>query len=307
MTFINGIIVTRLLSKIPSWFDLIKIAAKLTILYHTPQNEDKKMRAYAVIPPILLEEKKRQHRYNNRNGLIEEPIAEYKDHKNINIWTEQEKEIFRDKYLQHPKNFVAIGSYLERKSVSDCIQYYYSTKKKENYKVLVKRRIRRPRKPNNPPVVEVVGVNVTGVTTRGSVAALRGQQTNRQGPPTMTGSLNNNSNSNQGSSGESEQTQNYPVNNTPGGEVSANSLPATTENSPVPSPNHAATVGVSQGNESSNNSGTNTAPAISNQEVREKDKENLSNRYVLLWIEFFFLFYILFCLVVLIFEKYIKA
>ncbi|XP_047470502.1 uncharacterized protein LOC125026244 [Penaeus chinensis] len=253
------------------------MAPKLIAFSHTPQNEDKKMRAYAVIPPILLEEKKRQHRYNNRNGLIEEPIAEYKDHKNINIWTEQEKEIFRDKYLQHPKNFVAIGSYLERKSVSDCIQYYYSTKKKENYKVLVKRRIRRPRKPNNPPVVEVVGVNVTGVTTRGSVAALRGQQTNRQGPPTMTGSLNNNSNSNQGSSGESEQPQNYPVNSTPGGEVSANSLPATTENSPVPSPNHAAAVGVSQGNESSNNSGTNTAPAISNQEVREKDKENLSN------------------------------
>ncbi|XP_045598857.2 protein PRRC2A isoform X4 [Procambarus clarkii] len=236
------------------------------------ENEDKKMRAYAVIPPILLEEKKRRHRYINQNGLIEEPISEYKDHKNINIWTEQEREIFRDKYLQHPKNFVVIASYLERKSVSDCIQYYYSTKKKENYKMLVKRRIRRPRKPNNQPVVEVLGLNSTGVTTRGSVAALRTQQpSNGNRPISMTG--------------VQEEPQNYSVVNPPSSVASGPSLSATANNTPATSPGPTQTMALELstsvgatpiGTESSNNTTTNTTPTISNKEVQEKDKENLS-------------------------------
>lgn len=131
------------------------------------------MRAYAVIPPILLDEKRRSYRYVNKNGLVEDPMGEYKEQKNVNIWTEQETEIFKDKYLQHPKNFVVIASYLERKSVADCIQNYYLTKKKENYKCQVKRRMRTRRKGNAaPPTVEnLVAINSTGVTTRGSAAA----------------------------------------------------------------------------------------------------------------------------------------
>ncbi|KAK7073871.1 nuclear receptor corepressor 2, partial [Halocaridina rubra] len=214
------------------------------------ENEDKKMRAYAVIPPILLEEKKRKHRYTNRNGVIEDPITEYKDHKNINIWTEQEKEIFREKYLLNPKNFVVIGSYLERKSVSDCIQFYYSTKKKENYKMLVKRRIRRRQKPNNQPVVEVFGENSTRVLTRGNLAALKTQQ---HPPSTRPGSAS--------------------------GMVESNSI-STSANTPATSPGPPDMVGMdlaptSIGPPTSESSMTNTI--CNNQEVREKDKENLSS------------------------------
>lgn len=151
------------------------------------------MRSYAVIPPIVLDEVRRNYRYDSKNGLIPDPMAEYKVNKNINIWTDHEKDIFREKYLQHPKNFVLIGSYLEKKTVADCIHYYYSTKKKENYKAQVKRRIRKPRATKGaggggaPPqsgVPEVVGVNSTGVTTRGSVAALQKEQQQSGRPDT---------------------------------------------------------------------------------------------------------------------------
>lgn len=240
-----------------------------------PQNEDKKMRAYAVIPPILLEERRRRQRYLNQNGLIDDPINEYKEYKNVNIWTEQEREIFREKYLQHPKNFVVIASYLERKSVSDCIQYYYGTKKKENYKMLVKRRIRRPRNkhPASQPVVEVVGINTTGVTTRGS--ALRQQPTSRPGMPMGAGS-------------GQDEPQNYTVSTQ--STISSTSLSITANSSvtPATSPAPASAEQSASGPASSLSMGgdlststtttTTTASTLSNKEVQEKDKENLSVR-----------------------------
>lgn len=120
------------------------------------ENEDRKMRSYAVVPPILVDVRSRRPRYLNRNSLVEDLSAEYKDRQLNNIWTEQEKEIFREKYLQHPKNFGVIASHLERKSVADCVQYYYLTKKSENYKQLlrkhnVKKRTRAMVKAPVPP------------------------------------------------------------------------------------------------------------------------------------------------------------
>ncbi len=53
------------------------------------------MRSYAVIPPILLDERARKRRFTNSNGLIEEPMQEYKDKQFINLWTDQEKDIFK--------------------------------------------------------------------------------------------------------------------------------------------------------------------------------------------------------------------
>ncbi|KAJ8953646.1 hypothetical protein NQ314_007253, partial [Rhamnusium bicolor] len=87
--------------------------------------EDKKMRSYAVIPPILLDQGEKKIKYKNNNGFVEDMEAVYKSRQFLNVWTPSEKEIFKDKYLLHPKNFGIIASYLDRKSVSDCVQYYY--------------------------------------------------------------------------------------------------------------------------------------------------------------------------------------
>lgn len=128
--------------------------------------EEKKMRSYAVIPPILLDSRQRRLWYVNKNGFVEDLSQEYKEKQLFNIWTDQEKEIFREKYLQHPKNFAFIASCIPRKSVADCVQYYYLSKKSENYKQLlrkhsVRKRTRALVKPPNQQQSQT-----TGVTTR---------------------------------------------------------------------------------------------------------------------------------------------
>lgn len=53
------------------------------------------MRSYAVIPPALLDAKTRSRRFKNTNGLMEDPMQEYKDKQFLNLWTDQEKEMFK--------------------------------------------------------------------------------------------------------------------------------------------------------------------------------------------------------------------
>ena len=90
---------------------------------------------YADIPGLLpLEEQERQRKCTSNNGLILDPLKEFNDRKFQNMWTDPEKDIFKEKFLQHPKNFGMIAKNLERKSVSDCVQYYYLMKKSVNFK-----------------------------------------------------------------------------------------------------------------------------------------------------------------------------
>ncbi|KPP71959.1 nuclear receptor corepressor 2-like, partial [Scleropages formosus] len=106
-------------------------------------NSEKQMRQLAVIPPMLFDAEQQRIRFINMNGLMGDPMKVYKDRQVMNMWSEQEKDTFREKFIQHPKNFGLIASFLERKTVADCVLFYYLTKKNENYKNIVRRNYRR--------------------------------------------------------------------------------------------------------------------------------------------------------------------
>nr|XP_033811631.1 nuclear receptor corepressor 2 isoform X4 [Geotrypetes seraphini] len=107
------------------------------------ENLEKQMRQLAVIPPMLFDAEQQRIKFINMNGLMDDPMKVYKDRQVMNTWSEPEKETFREKFIQHPKNFALIASFLDRKTVADCVLYYYLTKKNENYKSLLRRSYRR--------------------------------------------------------------------------------------------------------------------------------------------------------------------
>ena len=140
--------------------------------------EDKKMHSYAVIPPLLLPPDERRRKFTNNNGLMRDPMQVHKEKEYVNMWTEAEKETFVEKFLQSPKNFGMISQYLDRKTVSDCVQYYYLSKKAVNYKQLLRKTRQRPRqRRTQQPQGEVLAPNLSGVVTRRKVEeALKGGQ-----------------------------------------------------------------------------------------------------------------------------------
>ncbi|XP_076852056.1 nuclear receptor corepressor 2-like, partial [Brachyhypopomus gauderio] len=107
------------------------------------ENSEKQMRQLAVIPPMLFDAEQQRIKFINMNGLMDDPMKIYKDRQVMNMWSDQEKDTFREKFIQHPKNFGLIASFLERKTVAECVLFYYLTKKNENYKNIVRRNYRR--------------------------------------------------------------------------------------------------------------------------------------------------------------------
>ncbi|XP_050443089.1 uncharacterized protein LOC126847091 isoform X3 [Adelges cooleyi] len=137
--------------------------------------EDKKMRSYAVIPPLMLDPHERHLTYLNNNGLVLDYKTEYNETKYINIWTQQEKDVFKDRFIAHPKNFGAIASYLDKKCPADCVKYYYLSKPKEEYKRLLRKakwQARRRTAQNRTPAssslnsLDILNSTSIGVTTR---------------------------------------------------------------------------------------------------------------------------------------------
>jgi hypothetical protein len=68
--------------------------------------------------------------YDDTNNLIDNPSDFYAPHSGFEDWTEEEKEIFKEKFAAYPKQFGIIAGSLPHKTPSQCVAYYYLHKKK---------------------------------------------------------------------------------------------------------------------------------------------------------------------------------
>ena len=104
------------------------------------EDDEDKMRKSSIVAPILYNRYQRRHPYFNQNGLIKRDAVEfYKERTKTPFWSVEERQIFTEKFTQSPKNFGYISSFLENKTTEQCVQFYYMTKKSENYKNLLRK------------------------------------------------------------------------------------------------------------------------------------------------------------------------
>ncbi|KAG7366829.1 Myb-like DNA-binding protein [Nitzschia inconspicua] len=83
--------------------------------------------------------------FNSQRVL--DPVMEMEEERRTNRWTDMEKCIFLDRFLQFPKDFRRIASFLRNKTTKDCVAFYYDSKQTVPYKGALKEHmLRRKRK-----------------------------------------------------------------------------------------------------------------------------------------------------------------
>ncbi|GLB42326.1 putative SANT SWI3, ADA2, N-CoR and TFIIIB'' DNA-binding domains containing protein [Lyophyllum shimeji] len=89
------------------------------------------LRNLANIPDMIsVTNGKIDYFFDDTNHLVEDPAEYYGPHTGIHDWTDQEKEIFLDKFAAYPKQFGMIAEHLPNKTAAQCVDYYYLHKKK---------------------------------------------------------------------------------------------------------------------------------------------------------------------------------
>ncbi len=125
-----------------------------------------KMKKSSIIPPIMYDSWQRKHQYFNQNDLIKGDAAIfYKERSKMLYWSPEEKQIFIDKFTQSPKNFGYISSFLENKTTEQCVQFYYMTKKSENYKNLLRKQSQANKRKAKQNTTTMTTTTVTSSTT----------------------------------------------------------------------------------------------------------------------------------------------
>lgn len=75
-----------------------------------------------------------------------DPKAVAEEQRITNVWSDMEKCIFLDRFLQHPKDFRKIASFLRNKSTKDCVAFYYDSKQTVPYKRALREHIMRKKR-----------------------------------------------------------------------------------------------------------------------------------------------------------------
>lgn len=105
------------------------------------------MQTLAAIPPMILDEQQRRGlRWNDRNGLVEDCVADERQWRESVWWSDAEHRVFCEKLLLYWKRFDKIASFLPGKTTADCVLHYYRTKKKEKFKKLYRQAVARRRR-----------------------------------------------------------------------------------------------------------------------------------------------------------------
>lgn len=129
----------------------VRLGPRATRREEAEETEFRYLRTMAVITPMELDPHARKFKYINYNGRVLDPRAVHEERRLVSVWTEEEKELFLEKYLEYPKNFRRIASFFDNRSTNEVIAYYYQNKRelklKRRVRQLAAKRKRRPTAP----------------------------------------------------------------------------------------------------------------------------------------------------------------
>ncbi|CAI9273462.1 unnamed protein product [Lactuca saligna] len=92
------------------------------------------------MPCLILDRSERMMtRFVSDNGLVEDPLEVEKERSVVSAWTEEEQEIFLEKYALFGKDFKKIASFLKNRTCSDCVEFYYKNHKSECFQKIKKK------------------------------------------------------------------------------------------------------------------------------------------------------------------------
>jgi hypothetical protein len=87
-------------------------------------------RNLAVIPDMIsVTEGKVNYLYDDTNNRVDNPSEFYGPDTGLHDWTEEEKDIFMERFAAYPKQFGVIAERLPNKTAAQCVNYYYLHKK----------------------------------------------------------------------------------------------------------------------------------------------------------------------------------
>ncbi|KAH7405305.1 hypothetical protein KP509_15G065000 [Ceratopteris richardii] len=98
------------------------------------------VREYLKMPSMIIGEAERElQRFESKNSMVEDPVAAEQERGLVNPWSAEERRTFLDKYSMFGKNLRKIASYLEHKTVADCVQFFYRNQKSEEFEKIHRR------------------------------------------------------------------------------------------------------------------------------------------------------------------------
>jgi hypothetical protein len=113
---------------------------KIKELEEEEMRKEQFRKTLADIPSMIFDRRERRSKMmlSNTNGLVYDVIQDEKEQRLKNPWSDVEKLIFLEKFLQYPKEFWKIAKYLKNKSTNDVVSFYYNTKHQMDYKNYLK-------------------------------------------------------------------------------------------------------------------------------------------------------------------------
>ncbi|KXZ52260.1 hypothetical protein GPECTOR_10g891 [Gonium pectorale] len=150
-----------------------------------------------ALPDMVLDPWERRWRaYDNRNGLVQDPVRELEEERMVKSWAEEERTQFMDRFLQHPKDFRKISTYLPGRSPGDCVAFFYKNQKLDEFgtvrrkQQLKKRRLQADMRKQQPLLVAPMLARQRAMGAGGIVggdAGMRGGSRGRGGVRSAAG------------------------------------------------------------------------------------------------------------------------